>query len=43
MQQVYINKLYSNAVETCEPLINQSEVQEVILMFILVVCLKPRV
>ena len=23
-QQVYINKIYSTAVETCEPLINQS-------------------
>ena len=30
-QQKYINKIYSSAVETCEPLINQSEVQEVIL------------
>jgi hypothetical protein len=29
-QQIYINKIYSSAVETCEPLINQSEVQEVI-------------
>lgn len=26
-QQVYINKIYAIAVETCEPLINQSEVQ----------------
>ena len=30
LQQKYINKLYATAVETCEPLINQSEVQEVI-------------
>lgn len=43
MQQVYINKVYSSAVEICEPLINQSEVQEVMLIFILVVCRKPRV
>lgn len=28
-QQNYINKIYASAVETCEPLINQSEVQEV--------------
>lgn len=28
-QQDYINKIYATAVETCEPLINQSEVQEV--------------
>lgn len=26
-QQAYINKIYATAVETCEPLISQSEVQ----------------
>ena len=43
LQQQYINKIYSTAVETCEPLINQSEVQEVPFpLIILVVRWKPR-
>lgn len=32
-QQAYINKIYAVAVETCEPLINQSEVQEVLISY----------
>lgn len=43
MQQNYINKIYASAVETCEPLINQSEVQEVHFFSIMqVIRLKPR-
>ena len=41
-QQKYINKIYSSAVETCEPLINQSEVQEVILNLSKVIRREPR-
>lgn len=37
LQQQYINKIYSTAVETCEPLINQSEVQEVSFPLIILV------
>lgn len=43
-QQAYINKIYANAVEACEPIINQSEVQEVkLILILLVVCLESRI